>query len=120
MADIGQDDILRGRFINHVLKEEGQNYLERQTRAIRSKLTERTGTLLNKRRSYVTGTTLTVEYPAYLRFLEIRKRTLRIYNRPTMRMYNRVAERLMNDFTQETQEELRAEIEAIRARFIAK
>lgn len=114
MASLSEDDMLRGRFINHVLREEGRNYLERQTRAIKNKLTERTGNLLNNRRVYVTGSILTVEFPPYLRFLEIRKRTRRLYNKPSMRMYNRIAERLMNDFTQETQDALRLEIEAVR------
>lgn len=108
MAYKSYEDLIRGKFIRKVLDEEGDNYLKRQERTIRNRLNERTGTLLKKRYIFFQGDNkMTIQFPAYLRFLEIRKRSLKLYNKPSMRMYGRIAERVQYDFTEQTQKKLR-------------
>lgn len=125
------DERIRSRFVHKVLTEEASRFHERQTVQIQNKTTERTGRLLRGRSYQVYGSDGSFEaqvvfsFPIEERFLDIthlggseKGRRRYLHNRPTMRMYNRVAERLMTEFTESMQEQLKAEIEEIRKKFL--
>lgn len=124
-------DIVKDRFIHKVLTEEAAKLESAQTEQIRRKTKEHTGRLLRERsyRKFGSDGTFSAKiefaFPIEERFLDIRKlgtsgkvRRRYIHNRPFMRTYNRVADRLMTGFTQAVQAQMRAEIEAIRKRFM--
>ena len=124
-------DRIRDRFINKVLKEEGDKFFRGQTAQIQSRLKSRTGYLLMYRKVWVYGSNgdfdamLVLQHPVYERFLDMyriatqEKHTRRyIHNRLVMRMYNNIADRLMTEFTDEMKETLKAEFEEIRRKFM--
>lgn len=123
--------MILSRFIKKTLQEEGERFLRRQTGRIVSKTSERTGNLLRDRRISVYGSNgdfdamMTFTHPIYERFLDMRQLSNRskgrrrdIHNRLVFSMYGRIADRLMNGFTQEVQNTLGKEIDAIRQSFL--
>ena len=114
-------DAIKGKFIEHTLREEGKRFIRNQGAAIKTELRNRTGNLLNNRKFKIIGSgaqaALHIDVPDYNRFLDIRskfrrrrrgqsKRSsgtgLRIYNRFVMGHYHGIAERLMYGYTQST------------------
>lgn len=125
------DERIRTRFIHKVLTEEASRFHERQTVRIKNKTTEHTGRLLRDRSYQKSGSDgtfdakLSFTFPIEERFLDIthlggaeKGKRRYLHNRPFMRMYNRIAERLMTEFTDSMQEQLKAEIEEIRKKFL--
>lgn len=123
-------DLIKARFIHKILNEEAAKFLTSQTSRIEAVLTEHTGYLRTHRTARAYGSDGDFEgeiqftHPAYERFLDMARLSgqekghrRRIHNRPIMKTYNRIAERLMTEFTDQTQQTLREEIEAIRAKF---
>lgn len=112
--------IIEKRFIQQVLEEEGARFLKNQGREIRKQLQFHTKRLINDRSARVIATDaggrLEITHPAYQRFLDIRKDTVRrrkgagrrksrkgyrIHNRYVMGHYYAIAFRVQNDFTEE-------------------
>lgn len=98
------------RFIDSVLKEEGESMLEAQGRQISTVLKKRSGYLQSGRTVRISsGGILTFDHPVYERFLDMKTRLAsgktrkgkRIHNRFTYGTFARIADRLMNGYTEE-------------------
>lgn len=113
----------RERFIKETLEKEGQRMFRNQSAAIEGSLKRKTGHLLSSRRLTVTGGEemggiLSLQFPVYLRFLDMRrlhrgtteimaKRKRKIYNRLVYGAYSSIAQRLMHGFTEEVADAIR-------------
>lgn len=115
-------DIIKTKFIQQTLRDEGRRFIRNQGIAIRKELDFHTGNTLKNRSTKVTGTTLEIDIPLHVRFLDIRKDTTkkrkgqgRRTSKKGYRIYNRfkeghklsLASRLANDFTQEMVTDIR-------------
>lgn len=97
------------RFIDSVLKEEGESMLEAQGRQISTVLKKRSGYLQSGRTVRISGGILTFDHPVYERFLDMKTRLAsgktrkgkRIHNRFTYGTFARITDRLMNGYTEE-------------------
>lgn len=90
------------RFVQDVLREEGDIMLSRQGAEISIRTKERTGNLISGRRVTSTPDRLTLEHPIYERFLDMKKRgrkRRKIHNRFVYGTYGTIAYRLMNGIT---------------------
>lgn len=107
-------DIIKQKFIQNILRDEGKRFVRNQGRAMRVELQFHTGETFRNRYSNVSGTTLSLEMPMHVRFLDIRKNTTRRRkgggfrkSKQGYRIYNRfkeghkisIKQRLMHDFT---------------------
>ena len=129
MADFLQNAV-KARFVKSVLQEEGERMLEQQGRQIITRTKRRTGRLYSGRYIRVYGGSddfdgvLTFTHTVYERFLDMKRvsgrssGTRTIHNRFVMRAFGKIAYRLMNEYTEEMQQRMRREFEAIRARFL--
>jgi len=110
--------IIKQRFVQMVLKEEGERFLRNQGRELRKQLHFHTKRIINERDASVSSGDamdgqLSISFVAYLRLLDLRRNTkkkgsrgtsrrgYRIYNRFAMGHYYGIAFRLQNDFTDE-------------------
>lgn len=115
--------IIRKKFVEAILKEEGERLIRNQGREIRKKLHFHTHRLINDRSMKVTSSNdsdgqLSITFPSYLRLLDLRRNTrdrgskrinrkgYQIYNRFALGHYYGIAFRLQNDFTEEVKEAL--------------
>lgn len=91
------------RFVQDVLREEGDILISRQGAEISVRTNERTGNLISGRRVSSTANRLTFEHPIYERFLDMKKRghkRRKIHNRFVYGTYGTIAYRLMNGITE--------------------
>lgn len=103
------------RFIQSVLKEEGDVMLDKQSREIGAVLKRRSGYLQSGRSVRISDGQLTFEHPVYERFLDMKTRPKsgrtrkgkRIHNRFTYGAFARIADRLMNGYTEEVTAQIR-------------
>ena len=110
--------IIRKKFVEHILKEEGRRFIRNQGREIRAKLNFHTHRLIQDRKEDVQSADsmdgqLTITVPDYARLLDLRKNTrgkndkrrtrkgYQIYNRFAFGHYYGIAFRLQHDFTDE-------------------
>ncbi|MBR4299845.1 MAG: hypothetical protein IKT59_09055 [Bacteroidales bacterium] len=111
---------IKGAFVRRVLQEEGETMLERQERAISTRLHRRSGTLLRGRRLTVSGGDgldgqLDFKHPVYERFLDMKRlgkngrkrKGKRIHNRFVFGAYSSIAKQLMYGFTEEVARDIR-------------
>lgn len=97
------------RFIDSVLKEEGESMLESQGRQISAVLKKQSGYLQSGRTVRISDGVLIFDHPVYERFLDMKtrlasgktKKGKRIHNRFTYGTFARIADRLMNGYTEE-------------------
>ena len=97
------------RFIDSVLKEEGESMLEDQGRQISTVLKRQSGYLQSGRTVRISGGVLTFDHPVYERFLDMKARLAsgktrkgkRTHNRFTYATFTRIADRLMHEYTEE-------------------
>lgn len=97
------------RFVQSVLREEGDRMLENQGRQIDAVLKRRSGFLRSGRKVRVAEDQMTFEHPVYERFLDMKTRLAngrtrkgrKIHNRFTYGAFARIADRLMNGYTEE-------------------
>lgn len=97
------------RFIDSVLKEEGESMLESQGRQISAVLKKQSGYLQSGRTVRISDGVLIFDHPVYERFLDMKtrlasgktKKGKRIHNRFTYGTFARIADRLMNGYTDE-------------------
>jgi len=68
-------DIIKQKFIEQILRDEGRRFVRNQGFAIRKELIFHTGKTFNDRSFKVMGTRLDIEMPLHVRFLDIRKNT---------------------------------------------
>lgn len=118
--------IIKKRFVEHILKEEGDRFLKNQGREIRKQLHFHSKRLINERVAEVSGGDgldgqLSISFMSYLRLLDLRKNTrgksdkritrkgYQIYNRFAMGHYYGIAFRLQNDFTDEMAASIKSE-----------
>lgn len=117
--------IIKKRFVNQVLTEEGARFIKNQGREIRKKLHFHTRRLINDRTVKVTSADdmdgqLAITVPHYARLLDLRKNTrtkdngkrrskkgYRIYNRFAFGHFYGIAFRLQHDLTEEVAEGIR-------------
>lgn len=95
------------RFIEDTLAKAGEEMYRRQTAEIAASVGSRSGTLLQSREVYTSGSILSLVHPDYERFLDMRrlhgrehKRT-RIHNRFVYSTYESIAYRLLHGVTEE-------------------
>lgn len=110
--------IIRKKFVEQILKEEGRRFIRNQGREIRAKLNFHTHRLIQDRKEAVQSPDamdgqLTITIPDYTRLLDLRKNTkgrtdkrkikkgYQIYNRFAFGHYYGIAFRLQHDFTDE-------------------
>lgn len=103
------------RFIQSVLKEEGDSMLDSQGRQISAVLKKQSGNLQRGRSVRVVGDQLIFDHPVYERFLDMTARLKsgrtrkgkKIHNRFTYGTFARIADRLMNGYTEEVAAKLK-------------
>jgi len=113
---------IKQNFVGQVLRERGNEMMQRQTAAMRKKLQFHTGHLVDDRSLKVEvgngfDGCLTMTHPDYARYLDMRRRVLRdgvyktrrlrIHNRFVMAAYYGIARDLMYGFTEEVKNGLR-------------
>ena len=115
---------IKQRFVKRILEDEGRRLLRNQTLAIGQKLKTRSGRLLGTRSTAVSsastdGGQLTFVHTIYERFLDMKtlrydskevKRNRRIHNRFVFGHYNSIAKRLTAEYTEDTIEQIKTEI----------
>lgn len=103
------------RFVQSVLKEEGDRMLDNQGRQIDAVLKRRSGLLHSGRKVRVAEDQMTFDHPVYERFLDMKTRLAngrtrkgrKIHNRFTYGTFSRIADRLMNGYTEEVADKFR-------------
>ncbi len=119
------ESIIKKRFVEQVLNDEGRRFLRNEGREIRKQLQFHTKRLFNDRKAEVTTDDdmdgkLSITVPHYARLLDIRKKTntkgekhkrpvkgYRIYNRFAYGHFYGIAFRLQHDFTNEVAQGIR-------------
>ena len=109
---------IKDRFIENVLRDEGNRLLRNQGKALRKRLKFHTHRLYDTRRISVSESRLTFTHTVYERFLDmkrlqdgtIQRRRRRIHNRLVYGHYRSIAGRLLYEFTEETIQEIRESI----------
>lgn len=117
-------DIIKQKFIEDTLRDEGRRLKANQGRALRKVLKFHSHRIINDRKVEIVSTrsqndTLRFTVPHYTRMLDIKKerrnkrgsgrsrKSFKIYNRFVMGAYYSIAHRLSNDFTEEVQRNIR-------------
>lgn len=117
-------DIIKQKFIEDTLRDEGRRLKANHGRALKKSLNFHSYRIFNDRRVDIVTTrssndTLRFTVTHYTRMLDIKKerpnksgkgrsrRSFKIYNRFVMGTYYSIAQRLSNDFTQEVQNNIR-------------
>lgn len=115
-------DLVKQKFIQNILRDEGRRFIRNQGNAMRVELQFHTGETFNRRSFAVSGTTLSISMPIHVRFLDIRKDTTRRrpgsgfrVSKKGYRIYNRfkeghkigLANRLATEFTDEIVADIR-------------
>ena len=123
------DAIIKKEFLRQVLNDTGKNILKEQNSRIAKYLHYRTGTLEKSKSSgnyHVTlgdtiSGTLSIKYPIYERFLDIkpkrlknskRKRAFPIHNSVIFGQYYRMIFRLQNDFVESVRESIHQQLKS--------
>jgi len=89
-----------------VLAEEGKNIYNAQTKAINHFAFIKNGDLLKQRNYRVSKSTLTLNFPIQMRFVDMKKirgkrqKSARVYNSIVMGHYNNIARKLRFGFTE--------------------
>lgn len=119
------ENIIKQRFLEQILTEEGHKFLSGQTAAINKRLKFRSGTLLNERSFSVQSSAdlsgkLSFRFPYYTRYLDMRRKVLthdnlymkekkgyKIYNRFAMGTYYTIARRLSTELTDDVRQAIK-------------
>lgn len=119
------ESIIKKRFVEQVLNDEGRRFIRNEGREIRKQLQFHTKRLFNDRKAEVTtgddmDGKLSITVPHYTRLLDLRKKTkikgekrkrsakgYRIYNRFAYGHFYGIAFRLQHDFTEEVAQGIR-------------
>ena len=124
------DVIIKKEFVKRILHDTGHNITKEQAKRIRKYELFKTGYLIGSKtdatykvisNDYSDGK-LTLTYPIYERFLDMKKkkkaisknknkkRAFKIHNSVIMGNYNRMLYRLQNDFTEMVKQEIRQKL----------
>lgn len=98
------------RFVQDVLREEGDFLITRQGKAIASATKSRSGRLVSDRKVQISQDRLSFTHPAYERFLDMRKpgrKRRRIHNRFVYGTYATIADKLMNGIREKVADDLK-------------
>ena len=102
---------IKDRFIENVLRDEGNRLLRNQGKALRKRLKFHTHRLYDTRRISVSESRLTFTHTVYERFLDMKRLQDGTIQRRRRRIHNRlIAGRLLYEFTEETIQEIRESI----------
>lgn len=98
------------RFVQDVLREEGDFLITRQGKEIAARTKSRTGNLISGRRVTTTADRLSFTHPVYERFLDMKRgkrKRRRIHNRFVYGTYATIADKLMNGIRERVADEFK-------------
>ncbi len=117
--------LVEQRFVEQILRSEGERLLKSQEMAFARKLKFRTGRIASQRNAQVSTSgeysgKLTISHTAYQRFLDLKvvkrggsllRSNRKIHNRYIWGHFSSISYRLANDFTESVKARLKSEIE---------
>lgn len=98
------------RFVQDVLREEGDWLITKQGKEIAARTKSRTGNLISGRRVTTTADSLSFTHPIYERFLDMKftgRKRRKIHNRFVYGTYAIIADKLMNGIREKVTDEFK-------------
>lgn len=98
------------RFVQDVLREEGDWLITKQGKEIAARTKSRTGNLISGRRVTTTADRLSFTHPIYERFLDMKfagRKRRKIHNRFVYGTYAIIADKLMNGIREKVTDEFK-------------